>query len=48
MQSWLDAATDDSGKIDPELFNAFKNKGIAEDNPIITARLKAAEKARKK
>lgn len=47
FQSWLDAATDENGKIDNELFNAFMRKGIAEDNPMITARLRAAAKARK-
>lgn len=47
FQSWLDAATDESGKVDEELFNAFMKKGIAEDNPVITARLKAAAKARR-
>ena len=45
LQSWLDAARDDNGRIDEELFNAFMRKGIAEDSPIITARLKAAKKA---
>lgn len=47
FQSWLDAATDENGKIDGELFNAYMKKGIAEDSPLITARLKAAAKARK-
>ena len=45
FQSWLDAARDENVKIDEELFNAFMRKGIAEDSPIITARLKAAKKA---
>lgn len=47
IQSWLDAATDDNGKVDEELLNAYIKKGIAEDSPIITARIKAAEKAQK-
>lgn len=47
LQSWLDAATDDNGKIDNELFNAFMRKGIAEDSPVIAARIRAANKARK-
>ena len=47
FQSWLDAATDENGKIDNELFNAFMKKGISEDSPILTARLKAANKARR-
>lgn len=47
FQEWLDAATDESGKVDEELFNAFMKKGIAEDSPVITARLKAAAKARR-
>lgn len=47
FQSWLDAATDENGKVDNELFNAYMKKGIVEDNPLITARLKAAAKARK-
>lgn len=47
FQSWLDNATDENGKIDDELFNAFMKKGIAEDSPIITAKLRAAAKARR-
>ena len=47
FQSWLDAATDEKGKVDPELFNAFMRKGIADDNAMVTARLRAAAKARK-
>ena len=47
LQSWLDSATDESGKVDSELFNAFMKKGIAEDSPMVTARLRAQNKARK-
>lgn len=42
MQSWLDEATDETGKVDPELFNAFMRKGIAEDTPMMKARLNAS------
>ena len=43
MQSWLDEATDETGKIDNELFNAFLRKGIAEDGPMMKARLGASK-----
>lgn len=46
FQSWLDASTDENGKIDPELFNAYMKKGISDDSPLITARLRA-NKSRK-
>ena len=43
FQSWLDAATDpETGKVDEELFNAYLKKGIADDSPAVTARLRAA------
>ena len=48
FQSWLDMATDpETGKIDEELFNAYVKKGIAEDSPMIAARLRANSKARR-
>ena len=43
MQSWLDEATDETGKIDPELFNAFLRKGIADDSQFVKARLGASK-----
>ena len=46
FQSWLDAATDENGKIDDELFNAYLKKGIADDSPMLRARLRANQKAR--
>ena len=45
LQSWLDAATDETGKVDDDLFNAYLKRGLAEDSPLITARLKAHKKA---
>lgn len=47
FQSMLEAATDDNGKVDDELFNAYLKKNIAEDSPMITARLKASKMVRK-
>ena len=38
----------ETGKPDPEVFNAFLKKGIAQDSPLLTARLKALEKQSKK
>ena len=46
FQKWLDDATDENGKVDEELFMAFMRKGIAEDSPIVAARIRAS-KARK-
>lgn len=46
FQKWLDDATDENGKIDNELFAALANKKIAEDSPIIAARIRA-NKARR-
>lgn len=43
FQQWLDDSRGEDGKIDPELFNAYLKKGIAEDNPLITARLRAGK-----
>lgn len=46
FQKWLDDATDETGKTDEELFMAFMRKGIADDSPVVAARIRAA-KARK-
>ena len=46
MQKWLDDATDENGKIDEELFMAYMRKGIAEDSPVIAARLRASKARR--
>lgn len=46
FQSWIDNATDEKGNLDKDLFDAFLKKGIADDSPLITARLKA-NKARR-
>ena len=43
FQEWLDASTDENGKIDEEEFLAKMRKGIAEDSPFITAKLKASK-----
>ncbi|MBO7713210.1 MAG: hypothetical protein J6S85_06540 [Methanobrevibacter sp.] len=45
MQSWLDASKDENGIVDDELFNAYLKKGIADDSPAITARIKAMQMA---
>lgn len=47
LRGMLDSATDENGYIDTELFNAQLRRGIAEDSPVITARLKAAAAAAK-
>ena len=47
FQEMLDAATDENGKVDPELFNAYIKKYVAEDSPTVTAKLRAAAKARR-
>ena len=45
LQSCLDNATDpDTGKVDSDLFNAHLKKIIADDNPVLAARLKANAK----
>ena len=45
LKSCLDAATDpETGKIDNDLFNAHLKKLIADDNPVLAARLKAKAK----
>lgn len=44
LQSFLDAATDENGVIDNDVFNAFLKKGIAEDSAALTARLRANSK----
>lgn len=48
LQTWLDESTDEDGIIDPETFNAMLRKGIADDSPLLIARLKAAQAASKK
>lgn len=42
FQNWLDEATDEDGVIDAETFNAMLRKGIADDSPLIAARLRTA------
>lgn len=48
FQSWLDSSKDENGVVDNDVFNAYLKKGIAEDGPIITAKLKALEQAQKR
>ena len=48
LQAMLDNATDEEGYIDPDLFNAQLRKNIAEDSPVLVARLKAAAAASKR
>lgn len=48
LQAMLDAARDESGKVDPEMFNAQLRKNIAEDSPLLTARLRANQQTAKK
>ena len=47
FKMWLDNSRDESGKLDNELFLAFRKKGIAEDSPLVIARLQQAKKAHK-
>ena len=45
LRSCLDNATDpETGKVDSDLFNAHLKKIIADDSPVLTARLKANSK----
>lgn len=46
FQSMLDESRDDEGKVDPETFNFALKKTIANDSPLLNAKLKQA--ARKK
>lgn len=48
LQKMLDEATDEEGYIDEEMFNAQLRKNIAEDSPLLIARLKANAAASKK
>ena len=45
LKKCLEDATDpETGKVDNDLFNAHLKKIIADDNPVLTARLKAMKK----
>lgn len=48
LQNWIDESTDEDGIIDTETFNAMLRKGIADDSPLIAARLKTAQAAASK
>lgn len=47
FRAWLDASRDENGKLDNELFLAQRRKGIADDSPLIIARLQTLEQAKK-
>lgn len=47
LQSCLDEARDEDGKVDPDIFNAVLKKTIADDSGLIAARAKASKFARK-
>ena len=47
LQHCLDEAADETGKVDPVIFNAHLDKLIAADNPALVARLRASKGSRK-
>lgn len=48
LQYCLDEATDESGIIDEDIFNAMLKKIIADDNPALKMRLATSEKGKRK
>ena len=41
LEDCVEQSKDDEGKPDPDMFNALLKKGIANDSPIVAAKLKA-------
>ena len=47
LQGWLEEATDEEGRVDEDLLNAQIKKGIADDGPLMLAKMKARAGKRK-